>query len=101
MPRRYCSTSIWFTRCRGPGAVIWITPRYCRPLAGRVVTELPEGTDQRGRGDTAGGGGAGGGGGEEEGGAVGGGGGGGGGDAGLVVVVVGGSVGAGVVVEVV
>src|SRR5438270_13353344 len=96
MPRRYCSTSIWLARGMGPGTVIWISPRYWRPLAGRAVTERPAGTAQRGRGDAAGGG-AGTGGAVDGGGAWGGGGGGG----GLVVVVVsGGRVGGGPVVEV-
>src|SRR5947208_15206643 len=65
MPRRYCSTSMWSTKCSGPVAVIEITPRYWRPRAGSDVTEPLAGTDHSGRPEVAtpGGGGGGGGGG--------------------------------------
>src|SRR5207237_7549580 len=67
MPRRYCSTSTWLTKCSGPVAVMEITPRYWRPRAGSDVTDPPAGTAHSGRPEAAtpgaGGGGGGGGGG--------------------------------------
>src|SRR5947209_4968286 len=61
MPRRYCSTSMWSTKCNGPVAVIEITPRYWWPLVSEV-TEPLAGTAHNGRPDvaTAGAGGGGG-----------------------------------------
>src|SRR5439155_9880073 len=87
MPRRYCSTSIWLTRCRAPGAEMETRPRYRCPLV-RPVVPPPAGTAHRARPEVAAGGGGGGGGccGGGGGGCVGGGGGGG---AGRVVVVIG------------
>src|SRR5436309_15287949 len=63
MPRRYCSTSTWLTKCSGPVAVIEIVPRYWRPLPGSAVTDPLAGTAHNGRPVVATPGGRGGGGG--------------------------------------